>query len=254
MTLSAVPETPVIEMTVIETPAIEVIADSEAAAVALDPVRSRILAALPEPGSATTVAAAVGETRQKVNYHLRLLEAHGLVRLVAERPRRGLTERVVVASARSYVVSPEALGPSAAPDPRPAGPDPSPASGEPGAGGDATEAGAAPVPGIDHQSSAYLLAVAARTLREVADLGRRAAGARRQLATLTIDTEIRFASAADRAAFTAELASAVTDLAARYHDESAAKGRWHRLVVAAHPRPDQSRPDQPNDSGGDRQP
>ncbi len=209
---------------------IEVIADAQAAAMALDPVRARILAALSEPGSATTVAAAVGETRQKVNYHLRLLEAHGLVRLLAERPRRGLTERVMVASARSYVVSPGALGPSAAPDPAPA------ATGRAGAGVDDATVSAA---GIDRHSSAYLLAVAARTLREVADLGRRAAGARRQLATLTIDTEIRFASAADRAAFTAELAAAVAALAARYHDESAAAGRWHRLVVAAHPRPNQ---------------
>ena len=33
--------------------------------------------------------------------------------LVEERPRRGLTERVLVASARSYVVSPEVLGRSA---------------------------------------------------------------------------------------------------------------------------------------------
>ncbi|MDH4364400.1 MAG: helix-turn-helix domain-containing protein [Acidimicrobiia bacterium] len=200
---------------------IEVIADPEAAAVALDPVRSRILAALAEPGSATTVAAAVGETRQKVNYHLRLLEAHGLLRLVEERPRRGLTERVMVASARSYAVSPEVLGPSAAPDPAPAG----------------SVAGGTTPSGFERHSSDYLLAVAARTLREVADLARRAASARRQLATLTIDTEIRFGSAAERAAFTAELASAVTGLAARYHDEWAPGGRWHRLVVAAHPRP-----------------
>ncbi len=201
---------------------IEVIAVPATAAVALDPVRASILAALAQPGSATTVAAAVGETRQKVNYHLRLLEAHGLVRLVEERPRRGLTERVVVASARSYALSPEVLGPSAAPDPSSPG------------------AVCAPGAGPDRHSSAYLLAVAARTLREVADLARRAAGAGRPLATLTIDTEIRFGSAAERAAFTAELAAAVTSIAARYHDESTANGRWHRLVVAAHPRPNPS--------------
>ena len=48
---------------------------------------------------------------------------------------------------------------------------------------------------------------------------------------------MRFASAEDRAAFTAELADAVTTLTARYHDEAAPSGRWHRLVVLAHPRP-----------------
>ena len=57
------------------------------------------------------------------------------------------------------------------------------------------------------------------------------------LATLTIDTEIRFASASARAAFTSELTAAIQDLAARYHEESAPGGRLHRLVVAAHPHP-----------------
>lgn len=206
-------------------PDVEVIVDPAAASAALDPVRSRILAALVEPGSATTVAAVTGETRQKINYHLRTLEEHGLVRLVEERRRRGLTERVVVASARSYAVSPSALGPSAVPDPSGAG-----------------------RPAPDRHSSGYLLAVAARTLREVADLARRAAAARKPLATLTIDTDIRFASAADRAAFTADLAAAVTSIAARYHDESAPAGRWHRLVVAAHPRP--AAPSRPAGSKG----
>ena len=86
-------------------------------------------------------------------------------------------------------------------------------------------------------STRYLIAVAARMVREVADLARRADQARRPLATLAIDSEIRFASAADRGAFTAELGNVITSLAARYHDESAPNGRWHRLVVAAHPRP-----------------
>jgi hypothetical protein len=57
----------------------------------------------------------------------------------------------------------------------------------------------------------------------------------RKLATLAIDTEIRFASAAARAAFTDELAHAVTSLGAKYHDETASRGGWHRLVIAAHP-------------------
>ncbi len=187
---------------------LDVIGDPAAASAVLDPLRCRILSVLGSPGSATTVAAEIGESRQKVNYHLRTLERLGLVRLVEERARRGLTERVVQASAESYVVSPAALGDMA----------PDPARTEP-------------------FSAAYLVAVAARLVVEVGELARRAERARRPLATLTIDTEIRFASAADRAAFTEELATAVRGLAARYHDESAVGGRWHRLVVAAHPRP-----------------
>ena len=95
---------------------LDVLDDPAAAADLLDPLRARILANLEEPGSASSLAPVLGETRQKLNYHLRALEDHGLVELVEERPRRGLTERVVQATARSYVVSPAALG-TIAPDP-----------------------------------------------------------------------------------------------------------------------------------------
>lgn len=187
---------------------LEVIDEPAAATAALDPLRTRILRALAEPASATTVASALGESRQKVNYHMRTLEAHGLIELVEERPRRGLTERVMAASARTYEVS-VATGT---------------------AGHDTS------VP-PDRWSARYLVAVGARMVREVAELARRADDAGREPATLAIDTELRFASAADRAAFTDDLAQAVTNLAAKYHDETAPHGRWHRLVVAAHPRP-----------------
>lgn len=198
----------VVECTLSDVNELAVIDEPDVAATVLDPVRARVLGALGEPGSATSVAAGLGLSRQKVNYHLRALEAHGLVRLVEERPRRGLTERIVVASARSYVISPAVLGDAAA--------DPS---------------------RTDRLSARYLVAVAARMVREVADLARRADREGKQLATLSIDTELRFASASDRADFTDELAAAVTSIAAKYHDETAPAGRWHRLVVAAHPMP-----------------
>ena len=93
---------------------IQVIEDPAAATVALEPMRSRLLAELAAPASAATLAARVGLARQKVNYHLHALEAHGLVRLAQERKWGGLTERLLVATATSYVVSPSALGPAAA--------------------------------------------------------------------------------------------------------------------------------------------
>lgn len=192
---------------------LDVIEDPAAAAAALDPVRAKILAILADPGSSTTVANTLGLPRQRVNYHLRVLETHNLVRMVEERPRRGLTERVVVATARAYVLSPLALGDNAA-----------------------------DVAHTDRLSSRYLIALGARMVREVAALARHADKAARPLATMSIDTEIRFASAADRAAFTAELTRSVTRLAARYHDEQTPGGRWHRLVVAAYSRPAQSSP------------
>jgi len=191
---------------------VEVIDDPAAATVALDPVRSRLLAELAEPASAATLATRLGIARQKVNYHLRALEAHGLVRVAEERKWGGLTERLLVATAASYIVSPSALGPVAA-----------------GSGREA-----------DRLSASYLIALAARIVREVGGLLRRSARAEKRLATLSLDTEVRFRSAADRAAFSHELADAVTKLVARYHDASAPGGRAHRLVVVAHPIPHES--------------
>ena len=59
----------------------------------------------------------------------------------------------------------------------------------------------------------------------------------KRLPTLTIDTRIGFRSAADRAAFADDLTAAVLDLAARYHHDD---GRPHRLLVAAHPLPEEN--------------
>jgi DNA-binding transcriptional ArsR family regulator len=188
---------------------VEVIDDPGTAMVALDPVRSRILAELSEPASAAALAARLGIARQKVNYHLRALEAHRLVRVAEKRQWGGLTERLLVATAASYVVSPSALGPVAA---------------DPG-----REA--------DHFSASYLIALAARIIREVSALLRRSREVGKRLPTLSLDTEIRFRSAADRAAFSHELAEAVTKLVSRYHDASAPGGRAHRLVIVAHPLP-----------------
>jgi DNA-binding transcriptional ArsR family regulator len=186
---------------------VAVIGDPAAAEVSLDPVRARLLAELAEPASATMLAARVGLARQKVNYHLRALERHGLVELVEERRKGNCTERLLRATAASYVISPSALAPVA--------PDPARAP--------------------DRVSAAWLLALASRLVRDLGDLIEGAARARRRLATFAVDGELRFASAADRAAFAEELAGAVAALVARYHDPSAAAGRDHRLVVALHP-------------------
>jgi DNA-binding transcriptional ArsR family regulator len=62
---------------------------------ALAPLRRRLLMRLAVPASASELAPEFGVSRQKLNYHLRRLEEAGLVELVAERRRRGFTERVL---------------------------------------------------------------------------------------------------------------------------------------------------------------
>lgn len=188
---------------------LEVLERPEAAALTLDPVKGRILAALATPGSAASLASCVGLTRQKVNYHLRVLEEHGLVEQVEERRWGGLTERRMVATAASYVLSPAALGPLAADPER----------------------------SRDRLSASYLIALATRIVRELGELWCRARRSNKRLATLALDTVVSFKSPAERAEFTCELTNAITCLVARYHDARAPGARPHRLVVASYPAP-----------------
>lgn len=186
---------------------VAVIDDPAAAEVTLDPMRARLLAELIEPASAAMLAARVGLARQKVNYHLRELERHGLIELVEERKKGNVIERVLRATALSYVISPAVL----------AGVQPDPARSP------------------DRLSASWLLAVAARLVREVGALLAGAAKAGKPLATFGLDAQVRFASPADRAAFAEELTNTVATLISRYHDESAPRGRDHRIVIALHP-------------------
>lgn len=185
---------------------VAVVTRDKAASALADPLRRRVLEALRSPGSATTVGRDLGLSRQRVNYHVRALEAAGLVEQVALRQRRGVVERVVRATAAHYLVSPERLGTMA--------------------DGQAD---------TDRFSATYQVAVAARTIHEVADLAARARAAGKRLSTLTLDTVIRFAAPADRKAFANELVACVNGLVARYHTADAASGRAYRLFVGAHP-------------------
>ncbi|UTT70200.1 helix-turn-helix domain-containing protein [Arthrobacter sp. DNA4] len=187
---------------------IAVIEDPAAAEASLDPIRTRILRELVQPASATQLAVRIGLPRQKVNYHLKALERHGLVELVEERRKGNVTERVLQATAASYLISPSALA-AVSPD---------------------------PVRFADRFSAFWLLALAGRMVQEVGKLIAGAAAARQKLATFAIDGEITFRTAAERAAFAEELGVEVTRLVDKYHDAGGPpRGRRHRLVVALHP-------------------
>jgi len=173
----------------------------------LHPLRCRIIGQLAEPDSAAGLARRLKLPRQKVNYHLRELEQQGLIEFVEERRKGNCVERIVRASARSYLIDPGVLRSLAADPER--------------------------IP--DKLSSAYLAATAARIIRDLAVLRARADAAGKKLPTFTLATEVRFASAADQAAFTQELTDAVANLAAKYHDERAPHGRRFRFITGAYP-------------------
>lgn len=165
----------------------------DAAAALVHPLRRRILDALRTPGSATSVAQALALSRQVVNYHVRALERAGLVEEVGARQRRGLTERLVRATAPSH--EPDRFGPT------------------------------------------YQVAVAARTIREVASLGDLARQAGTRLTTLTVDTTVTLASPRARRLFAEDLVSAINAVVVRHHTPDAPNSRAYRLFAGAHPMP-----------------
>ena len=187
--------------------AVRILRDPGEASALLQPARLKMLEHLREPASASTLARMMGLPRQQVNYHLRELEKHGAVEFVEERRKGNCVERLVRATARTFLISPEALG----------------------------KMGTGPEMVRDRFSIAYLVATAARTIRELAVLTLRARRAGKRLATFTLETEIRFRSAVERNQFAEELAGMLAELTAKYHDEQAAGGRPFRVLAASYP-------------------
>src|ERR1700754_2413978 len=132
----------------------------------LSPLRQAVLERLRQaPGSATEVAGALGESRQRVNYHVRALEREGLVELVEERARRGCTERIVRASCHATLVEPSVVG--ELPEDQ------------------------------DRFAADTLLAGGARLVRDVAAARSAAAARGQRLLTFAIEAEIGFSRPAD---------------------------------------------------------
>jgi len=185
----------------------ELVDHSARAATMLHPMRLRILDALREEGSASTVARQLGLARQKVNYHLRELEKAGFLEEVEQRRAGNCIERIVRAKATHYLINPEILGRLAA-------------------DGASVE---------DRVSSAYLIALAAGAIRDVAVLQERAAKSKKRVPTFALQSDVRFATAEARKQFTEDLANAIAKLIAKYHDEETPGGRVYRFFAGAYP-------------------
>ena len=182
----------------------------EQAVALLRPPRLAILEHLRAPDSAAGLARRMGVPRQRLNHHLRELERAGLVELVEERRKGNCMERVVRARADYFLISPLALG---------------------------AVAGDRPEQLRDRFSWAYLVAAAARAVRELTALRRGADEAGKQLPTFALETSVRFASPEALHGFTEELSSEVARLVAKYHREDAAEGRSFSFLLGAYPTP-----------------
>lgn len=187
---------------------LEMVDQAAAAASMLHPMRMQILDALREPGSASTVARQLGIARQKINYHLRELEKAGFLEEVEQRRVGNCVERIVRAKATHYLINPQLLGTL-------------------GVDGASIE---------DRFSSAYLIALAAEVIRDVAELQQRGAKARKRVPTFALQTDVRFANAEERRQFTEELANALAKLVAKYHDDETPGGRTMRFLVGGYPK------------------
>jgi DNA-binding transcriptional ArsR family regulator len=194
-------------MTTLPQTAVNFIGDAASASALLNPLRLQILERLREPDSASGLSRLMNLPRQKLNYHLRELEKHGLIEQVEERKKGNCVERIVRATARHYLINPEALGNLAA--------DPSQIQ--------------------DRFSSTYLVAVAARTIRDLAVLRAGAEQAGKQLATFTLETNVKLASAAELNAFAEDLTNAIARLVAKYHNERAPRGRLFKFIIGSYP-------------------
>jgi DNA-binding transcriptional ArsR family regulator len=187
--------------------AVEVLDAAETAAAVLDPARLKILAALRDPDSSAGVARRLGLPRQRVGHHVRALEAAGLLTYVGERKKRNCVERLLQAGARAYVLAPRLLG----------------------------DLGLSADEAPDRFSTTSLLAAASRVLEEVGALRPAAEAAGKKLPTLTLQAEVRFASARSQNEFLEELVASFSDLVDRHHRPHASAGRTFRLSLLGHP-------------------
>lgn len=207
-------------MTPPRTSSVECVRDSRQAATLLHPLRLEILELASGPSSAADIARRLDLPRQKVNYHVKELARAGLLKRAGRARKGNLIEQRYVASARSYVLDPELLGRLAI--------DREPLE--------------------DRLSASRLLALAGRTQHELGGLVARAEGEERRLATLSIDVDVAFTSAAERARFAIELRDQIAALAGRYPlpadpaptgagEERDDRPASYRLVVACYPKP-----------------
>jgi DNA-binding transcriptional ArsR family regulator len=156
----------------------------------LHPLRIEVLRKLANPRSCPDVAKELGETSQKIYYHVKILESAGLIEKVEERRVRGIMEGLYRARAKSYWLSPSLVGKVG--------------------GGDRAR---------DQMSLGFVLSLAEEIQKDIARLGEKT-GEGQNVPSLGLSLRIELDGSEERARFLAELQETLQDLAKKY----AAKG------------------------------
>jgi DNA-binding transcriptional ArsR family regulator len=189
------------------------ITDRAYAAEVLHPLRLEILRLAREPVSASELSPRLGLTRQRVNYHVRLLARSGFLRRAGRRRRRNMIEQRYVASARAFLLSPDLLG---------------------AVGADWRHI-------EDPTSAAYLLALGCQMESDLIRVWREDKAPGKPASTLSLKSQFRFESAEQRERFTRALEQAVVRVVTEHTspnlrpDGAAAPGRPYRLVLGVYP-------------------
>lgn len=181
-----------------------VLDDAETVAALAHPLRVAILDALRAPDSAAGAARVLGESRQKVNHHVRALLGAGLLRPVGERRSGNFVEQLYQAVARSFMVSSRlACG-----DDR------------------RVDALRSQLP-LEH-----LVQLGERTQRDAIALLDRAAFDGEEIPSLTVEATVHFPDAPSRSAFMQDYLTLVKALLKKH---GARKGEAFRVAIAVYP-------------------
>jgi DNA-binding transcriptional ArsR family regulator len=188
----------------VQDPRVAVLDDPDQVAALAHPLRVAVLEALRAPDSAAGVARTVGETRQKVNHHVRALLDVGLVRSVGERRNGNFVEQLYEAVASTFLVSPRLAC----------------------HGGPRTEALRSQLP------LEQLVQLGERLQRDAVELLDRAAFDGEEIPSLSLEASVRFPDAEARAVFLREYLALVTPLLKRHGGR---KGDPFHVALAVYP-------------------
>lgn len=187
------------------------IRDVDQAAALFQPLRIQLLKLMAEPKTCHDMAAVVGESPQKVYYHVKILEKAGLVDKVNEQRVRGIMQGIYQAAARSYWLSPQMVG---------------------RLGGQKRVQ--------DQMSLGYLLSLAEALQEDVASLGQNDEG--EDVPSLGLSAQIELRNENERAAFANDVQTMFQELAQKYgrqseNSEQATATPLYQLMLACYPKP-----------------
>ncbi|HLN57403.1 MAG TPA: helix-turn-helix domain-containing protein [Thermoanaerobaculia bacterium] len=194
-------------------PEIQCITERAHAAEVLQPLRLEILRLTRDPTSASEMSQKLGLSRQRVNYHVRVLARSGFLKRAGRRRRRNMVEQRYVASARAFLLSPELLG---------------------AVGADWRKV-------EDATSAGFLLALSCQMGSDLVRVWRESGTIGKQVSTLSLKSQFRFESPEQRERFTKALEEAVVRVVTDHTspnlkpDGSPGPGSAYRLVLGCYP-------------------